>query len=109
MFIVYVDDAIMASFNKSMIDNVFNTLKDKYCMTDEGDLTDYLGVNIENLPDNKMKLTQPHLIDEILEDLNFLGNSGKPGAVKSRDTPALSMRMLHQDTNGKPHSADWKY
>ena len=108
VFIVYVDDAIMASFNKSMIDHMFNALKDKYCMTDEGDLTDYLGVNIEHLPDNKMKLTQPHLIDEILEDLNFLGNSGKPGAVKSRDTPALSTRMLHQDANQKPHSADWK-
>ena len=76
VFIVYVDDAIMASYNKNEIDKVFNALKDKYRMTDEGDLTDYLGVNIEHLPGNKLKLTQPHLIDEILEDLNFLGNKG---------------------------------
>ena len=109
VFIVYVDDAIMASFNKSVIDDVFNALKDKYCMKDEGDLTDYLGVNIEHLPDNKMKLTQPHLIDEILEDLNFLGNSGKPGTVKPRNTPAQSTKIIHQDAKGEPHSADWKY
>ena len=55
---------------------MFNTLKDKYHMTDEGDLTDYIGVNIEHLPDNKMKLTQPHLIDKILTNLNFLSNEG---------------------------------
>ena len=56
VFIVYVDDAIMANFNKSMIDDVFNFLKDKYCMMDEGDLTDYLRVNIEYLLDRLLNV-----------------------------------------------------
>ena len=47
IFIVYMDDAIMASYKQDDIEKVYNTLKDTYHMTDEGELTDYLGVNIE--------------------------------------------------------------
>ena len=78
-------------------------------MTDEGDLTDHLGVNIESLPDGKLKLSQPHLIDMILRDLNFLGNDNKSCATKPRNTPAQSSTILNRDLEGDPHVADWKY
>ena len=92
-----------------MIDEVYNAMKDKYKMTDEGDLTNYLGVNIESMPGNKIKLTQPHLIDDILKDLNFLGNTNNTCATKPRNTPAQSTTILNRDSEGDPHAADWKY
>jgi hypothetical protein len=50
-------------------------------------IDDYLGVIIEKSnEDETFKLTQPHLIDSILEDLQLL-NHGKM-ASKPADTPA---------------------
>jgi hypothetical protein len=44
-----------------------------------------LGVNIERKADGTVHLTQPHLIDSILEDLRMLDVKVKP-----KSTPASS-------------------
>ena len=38
-------------------------------MTIEEDLQDFVGVNIERRPHRSISLTQPHLIDQILDNL----------------------------------------
>jgi hypothetical protein len=41
-------------------------------LTVEGDIADFLGVNIERSEDGKnFNLTQPHLIDDILKELRL--------------------------------------
>ena len=47
--LIYVDDCILLSRNKSVIDNFISSLKngkEKYILTDEGDIDKYLGVYI---------------------------------------------------------------
>ena len=69
----------------------------------EGALSDYLGVNIERLPNGLIKLYQPQIIDQIIEDLGF----NERTTIK--DTPAVPSVRLNQDIAGKPHSKQWHY
>ena len=39
-------------------------VKNRYVIEDQGDIKDYLGINLEYLPDGKIKLSQPHLIEK---------------------------------------------
>ena len=72
-------------------------------VSDEGDLTDYLGVNIKKREDGSIKLSQPHLIDQVIEDANFQLDT------KFKSTPAASTKILNKDEGGMPHNAQWHY
>ena len=63
---------------------------------EEGGIGDFLGVKIEVRGDGTIKLSQPHLIDEILSDLGLTGDS-----VKGKATPMASSRILsrHLDSD----------
>jgi hypothetical protein len=41
----------------------------KLDITVEGDLSNFLGVNVDQLPDGSYHLSQPKLTDSILDDL----------------------------------------
>ena len=72
IFIVYVDDRIFASPSDASINKAIQYLKDaKYEIKDEGTPTDYLGVNVTNLPGRIMKLSHPLLIDKVIEDVKL--------------------------------------
>ena len=47
MFLVYVNDGITAGPDKDEIEQIIVNLKTTFRVSDEGDLTDYLGVNVE--------------------------------------------------------------
>ena len=106
---IYTDDGIFCAPNLSDIEKAFKDLTRKhgdypaFRMTDEGDLSDYLGVKIEQLPNGTIKLTQPHLIKQILADLGFNERTG------SKATPAASTVKLHRDTYGKAFDEEWHY
>ena len=51
IFMVYVDDGILAGPSADEIDEVIQLIGERYNITDEGDLTDYLGVHVTHLPD----------------------------------------------------------
>jgi hypothetical protein len=57
--------------------NKISEMKRKFNMTDEGKLEDFLGINIKQHEDGLIHLTQPHLIDQILEQLHFRENKRK--------------------------------
>jgi predicted nucleotidyltransferase len=69
--------------------------KAKLKVTNEGKIQDFLGVNIDKVDDKTYHLSQPQLIDQILEDLNLVGDS-----VKTKDTPAPSSRTLTAHPDG---------
>ena len=54
----------------------------------EGDLCDYVGVNIERKKDGTVHMTQPQLINSVLKELNFNEDT------KPMPTPALSSTIL---------------
>jgi uncharacterized protein YeeX (DUF496 family) len=46
MLLVYVDDAIICGPSSKLIDEIIASLKEDYDVTDEGEIDDYLGVNV---------------------------------------------------------------
>ncbi len=50
-------------------------------MEDQGDLSDYLGVNIERRKDGKIEMTQPTLTLFILRDVGLWENGKKNQAI----------------------------
>jgi hypothetical protein len=73
IFLVYVDDGIFSSPDASAIDEAIQDIKKLGLdMEDQGDIEDYLGVNVERV-NNTFVLTQPHLIDQIIEDMDLEG------------------------------------
>jgi hypothetical protein len=103
LFLVYVDDGIIAGPSKEDIDQIIVDLQTLFKVSDEGDLTDYLGVNIEKQEDGTIKLSQPHLIDQIIDDVNF------QDSTKFKSTPAASTKILDKDEGGVPHNVTWHF
>ena len=104
MFIVYVDDGIFVSTSDDAIDKAIQDLKDqKLNLEDQGDIKDYLGVNVTELDNGKIKLSQPHIIDQIIEDTKIPING------ETKPTPAPSTKILVPDIEGKEFDNRFNY
>jgi hypothetical protein len=77
------------------IQDTIRQMRKQLDITIEGDLTDFLGVNIDRRPDGTIHLSQTKLIDQILHDVRMDGNN-----IKTRETPAASSKLLsrHPDS-----------
>jgi hypothetical protein len=91
MYVLYTDDSLLAGPSKTEIDAIIKELKEKAKLeiTVEGDLADFLGMSIERKSDGTIHISQPHLIDQILNDLRLNDDS-----VKMRTTPAASSKLI---------------
>lgn len=104
MFLLYVDDGILIGPDMDDIKSVFTQLKKlKYDITDEGDLKDYLGVDIQRYKNGTVHLSQPKLIQQILSDLNF------NESTKTVPYPALISEVLSGCKDEPEHKAHWSY
>ena len=73
-----------------------------------GKFNKYLGVKVTKTKDGNIKLVQPHLIAQILEDLHLHDNThSKPTPTKS--TPTKSSTILKQDLDQEPMHGDFDY
>jgi hypothetical protein len=105
MYLLYTDDSILAGPDRKEIDKVIADLKKaKLNITVEGDIQDFLGVNIERKKDGKVILTQPHLIDAILQDMKM----EKPN-VKTKSTPAKSSMILGRHPESEDFDDSFNY
>ena len=105
MYILYTDDSILAGPNKQEINEIINEIKDaKLDITKEGDIQDFLGINIERNKNGTIKLSQPHLIDQILKDLKLDGDN-----VKSKEIPCMTSRILSSGKNSEPFDNSFHY
>ena len=95
IFICYVDDGIFASPDNKAIDKAISELKERFDIEDQGDITDYLGVNVERLDDGRIKLSQPHLIDQIIKDAD-----SQDELQENKLQPLLP--RFYNDTNNEP-------
>ncbi len=97
IFVAHVDDGVFASPDDKVTDKAISDIRGAgFDTEDQGDLKDYLGVNIEKLHDGRIKLTQPHLIKQILTTATLPENT--PG----RQTPAAAMKILQPDLAEPP-------
>jgi len=91
------DDSTLAGPNKAKINQIIKEMKQaELDITVEGDIQDFLGVNIERKKDGSIHLTQPHLINQMLKDLHLDRDKpiDKNIHKKAPLTPAASSRML---------------
>jgi hypothetical protein len=103
VFMLYVDDGIFAGPDQEEIQGLIEELKGEFNITDEGDLTEYLGVLVEKQPDGRTKLSQPQLIKQILDDLWF------NKMTKSKPTPAPGGQILERDIDAEAMNDEFHY
>jgi Reverse transcriptase (RNA-dependent DNA polymerase) len=112
--LMYTDDGILIAPTQGEIDEAIEIIRNPcttaagqtfkaFNITDEGTLNDYLGVKVEKLPNGAIKLSQPAIIQQILDDLGFNDKA------TSKSTPAASTVYLHHDIHGQPHDEHWHY
>jgi Reverse transcriptase (RNA-dependent DNA polymerase) len=89
IYVLYTDDSILAGPDRKKIEKTIAGMKKKSDMTEEGDLSDFLGIHIQRNDDGTYNLTQPHLIDQLMEELKFLPNT-QPKTTLMKTTPILS-------------------
>ena len=91
IFMNYVDDGIFCSPNNEAIDAVIQELRGlKFDIEDKGSIGDYLGINFEYNEDGSIKLSQPHLIEDILKQTHIAERH------LAKTTPAMSSKILHR-------------
>jgi hypothetical protein len=95
VFLIYVDDGIFIGPDSAEIDNLIASLKrdpsyrTSFDITDEGQFSDYQGVKVDHLEGGRIRLSQPHLIQQIIDDLGFKENT------KSTRVPAIPNKILN--------------
>ena len=104
VYVLYTDDSILAGPDKNEIDQIVKDIKAaKLDITDEGDIQDFLGINI-SIKKGEIHLAQPHLIDQILKDLRLDGEKVKP-----KDIPAMASKILTRDLEGEDFDKSFHY
>ena len=89
MYVLYTD-SILAGPNKQELDQIIADIKGTGLeITDKGDIADFLGVNIQR-ERGRFHLTQPKLIDSILEDLSLQEGSHSHGI---KQAPIQAQRL----------------
>jgi len=73
-------------------------------LTVKGDISDFLGINIQCHKDGTVHLTQPHLIDSILEELGLQAHN-----AKAKSMPAASSKLLGHHDEAPPHDKSFHY
>jgi hypothetical protein len=96
VLLVYVVDSIPMGPDDNELAFLLQELHKRFKIQEEGDLCEYLGIEIKKESDGSITLTQPQLIESILKDLKLDGSN-----VKDRQTPALKTRVLHKDDKGE--------
>ena len=105
MYVLYTDDSLLAGPDKNEIDQIVKDLKEAQLnITDEGNIEDFLGVNISMKKDGTIHLTQPHLIDQVINDLGLTQEN-----VKVKGTPAMSSQILRRDETGAEFDNSFNY
>ena len=106
IFLVYIDDCIIFGPNRCSIDAVVADLQACSCrftIDDQGDIGDFLGIQVQKLSDGTIQLTQLQLIDSILNDLHLQSGSN------FKKTPAVPTNLLLKDTEGEDMTPEFHY
>ena len=104
MLILYVDDACLISPSNEQIDKEIKSLQVDYDLTDDGELSDYLGTRFTKLSNGTVHLTMPRMIERVLD---VVGLNHPDSNVKSHDTPATTVLQPNQQDTPRLHS--WNY
>ena len=106
IFLVYIDDCIVFGPNDKAIDEVITDLRNNtqiFTLDDQGDVGDFLGIQIQKQDDGSIVLTRPQLIDSIIHDLHLQSGSNP------KNTPSITNKLLHKDAKGSDMTPEFHY
>jgi len=105
ILISWVDDCLIFAKSKSYADDLIKNLQSSFTLTEEEDVSAYLGVEVNVDGDSDtVSLTQPYLIKRIID---AMGPAISDANTKS--TPAVYKEILHKDEDGPERKQDWHY
>jgi hypothetical protein len=102
MYSVYTDDSILTAPTDEELDQAIDDMS--YAgleLTVEGILEDFLGVNIKELDNGSYELTQPRLIDSILEEVFGTDPLPSPKTIPMASSKVLSRHHGSPDYEGR--------
>ena len=103
IIVTYVDNCLIFSDEKEKIDKLLVQLKKTFNLTDEGkDVKAYLGIKMDKAANGTITMTQPALIQRILDALDLTGEN-----VWMHDTPANTTLFKNEDSQA--HIQTWNY
>ena len=85
------------------VDKLLISLRLEFVLTDEGNVSDYLGIRMIKHSDGRIELTQPALIQQIIDLLGIRSGS------KVHFSPVINKGLLHKDTDGPVRKQTWNY
>jgi hypothetical protein len=99
--LVYVDDMLIFARSMKKLETFIQSLEGEYELTDDGDsIKAYLGIDVSEPAPGTFKLSQPHLIQNILLSVGDI-------KLNSYKEPAQPKEiMVHE---GEPRKTDWNY
>jgi hypothetical protein len=103
VLLIYVDDGILSGTSAKEIQTIIHQLGQLFNITDEGESDLYLGVKISRPTSETIELKQPHLIQQILDNMDMKPNT------KTKDKAAPSSTILRRDLDGEPIGEKWDY
>ena len=105
IYVLYTNDIVLAGPKEQQIQAMIKQMQEVGLqLTIEGDLEDFLGVNIDRTSRGEIHLTQPHLIDSILQDLRL-----KKGKSKCKDTPMKLLTILNKSKESPEFNWSFNY
>jgi Reverse transcriptase (RNA-dependent DNA polymerase) len=87
IIVIYTDNTIITGADEDEIDFMIGEIKKRFDITVEEFVDNFIGVNIER-SEQGIVLTQPKLIQSILDDLGLVEKA------KIEEIPALSSKIL---------------
>ena len=108
--LTYVDDCIIVGKSMKDIDAFVNSMKngkENFVLTDEGDINKFLGIQIDHLDRDRFKVSQPFLIDRILNFLKLDKNDF--GCRSNSKATPVGKPLLSKDWEGQPRKYKWNY
>ena len=108
LLLCYVDDCILVGQSQQALLQVIADLRRTFIIDDEGEVSDFLGVNINrNVDSGTIELTQTGLIDSILHQLNLHPDTTDKRVSKPKYVPAAG--TCHADADGADRCQPWNY
>ena len=105
IYVLYTDDSVLFGPTQKEIDDCIKTFQAVGLkITVEGDINDFLGVNIERKSDGTTSFSQPHLIDKVLKTLCL-----DDVKTTTKDTPAASFKLLSWHMKSKAFDNSFHY
>ena len=94
LYLLYTDDSVLAGPDRKEIEHIMEERrKTKLNITVEGELQDFLEVNIDRKEDGTIYLTQLYLIISIVNDLHLSPDKISPHRFNTPESP--SKILLH--------------